>query len=222
MRWPSDRTLLKLPDLEYKFDACKGKSNNARIGTSPHLVEDKLFWLHFPKRVNPAVAVFDCHPSIAPSIQSLPRIAHIRRMWSWTLGASAYGEPRSRSRVIIVSSRVTNALADNMSPLYIFDVKLPAPISEYMRSHDGFLEGSFMVCPKDSVYINQPTPVGWISLLPGKPTFGSKTDKGVISKVSDGEAIVPTKGGKWVNRDNLRVLPTKYQVYSNEGVTFPW
>ena len=181
--------------MEYNFDAGNGKSNNARIGTVPHLVEGKLVRLCFPQRINPVLTVFDCHPSIASIILSITWFPHSRRMWPWALGASAYGEPQSRSRVIIVSSRVNNALADNMSPLYIFDVKLPAVIIEYMRSHNECLEGSFAVCPKNSVDIYQPTPVGWISLLPGKPTRGSKTDKGVISNVSDGEAIVTTKKG---------------------------
>ena len=172
--------------------------------------------------LNPTVVVFDCHPTLPPKIVTTPRFTSKRRKWPRAIESSSYGETQSRSRAILASSRLNKTASGNMDPLYILDVKLPAVISEFVRKSDEVIQGKFLVCPRNSVDINQPTPMGWISLIPECATFGAKTDRGVIEKLEERTAYISTvTGTSRMDIKTLNILLTKYQVYSQEGLTFP-
>ena len=124
--------------------------------------------------------------------------------------------------MIFVISRLKDVSSDNMAPMFIFDVRLPSVISEFLRKSEKRILGNFTIYHKYSVHINTPTPLGWISMRPGLLTFGVKTYLGVVEEVAGGTISFPDIQGAFkVSAGKLTCLPTKYQVYSQEGLTSP-
>ena len=132
------------------------------------------------------------------------------------------GGVQARPMAIIVSSRLAEVQNDNMAPMFIFDVTLPAVVGEFLRTGDKFLEGQFAINPKMSVDITQPTQLGWITLKPDFPRFGPKTNLGIVAETGDGCVIIATPTKEiTATASELITLATKYQVYSQEGLTIP-
>ena len=220
--WPSELHELHLP-IEDQLDIHSTEGfASACIGTVPRQSGDRAFTLKHLRKTNQTAVVLDCHPLLAAKTITIPWLTTGRRTWSWSIDSSSYGETQSRSRVIIVSSRLKNVSTDSISPLYIFEVKLPTVISEFMRHSCEIIQGALAVRPRHSVDVNQPTPLGWISLIPERLTHGVKTDSGVVKKVDNDIVTVSAKQGEMqMDRETLLTIPTKYQVYSQEGLTFP-
>ena len=124
--------------------------------------------------------------------------------------------------MIFVISRLKDVSSDNMAPMFIFDVRLPSVISEFLRKSEKRILGNFKIRPKNSVDIDTPTSLGWISMIPGLLKVGVKTNLGVVEEVAGHTISVPGKQGAFkVSAEKLTCLPTKYQVYSQEGLTSP-
>ena len=101
-------------------------------------------------------------------------------MWSWNVESSAYGDPKPRSREIVISSRLPIARSDNMAPIYIFDVSFHSVIREFLRKSRDSLEGVLALCPETSGDVHQPTPVGRVALPSARLCYGTKTDQGIV------------------------------------------
>lgn len=106
----------------------------------------------------------------------------------------------------------------------IFDVELPAFISEFTRHTDNFLDGPLTTCPPNSVELNQPTHTEWLTMLPEPPppTPGLKTRTAEsISKDPDSVEEWSKTGASKVAKESLQPIPSLYQVYSKEELSFP-
>ena len=176
---PSEQVLLNMPSPKLPESLQVG-AYVACVGTIPHEKGDFNFLMISLENAKPVVVVLDCHPSLSKRVLKTPRLRGGRRVWSWNLEASSYGEPQSRTRGVVVSSSLGTANTDNMAPQYITDVRLPAVISEYLRATDYFLTGTITLCPKNAPAIDQPTPLGWMSMNPETRASGAKTPQGVI------------------------------------------
>ena len=128
------------------------------------------------------------------------------------------GEPQARTRVIIASSRPPSSNTDNMDPLYIVDVRLPAVVIEFLHAPGDFLNGAISLRHKNSTSIHQPTPIGCLSMTPDTYGRTAKTSRGVVQQGEDTSVEVWAKKRlTTVSKESLHHIPTRYQVFSHEG-----
>ena len=215
MPWPSECSALgQSPGLP-----TRNPGWNVFVGSIPHNAHDLAFLHEALCAVEPVLLVVDCHPSLRFNPQSFPWLTRNRRHWDWLVSAAALGEPQARDRKFHVSTNMPGACADFMSPLFIFDVTLPAVLSEYLRTTENIphLVGDFRVSRTGNNDICQPTPLGWISLPKGVINYGTKVStpsgSGVVIALSDNEVRVDIEAMETVvPRSKCTIVPTKYQV----------
>ena len=225
LHWPSECELLglEIPQVPNFLTGC-----SVCIGTVPHLPRDHKFFAAVLAELNPMLMVVDCHPSLKFGTNTLPWLGKGRRHWSWVVSTASFGEPQARDRRIHVSTRMQGTCADTMSPMFIIDVNLPSVLSEYLRSDESFyrLEGEFCVNRVGPGDIYQPAQLGWVTLPKNKLTVGGKVTaggmSGVIVELSNTNATIETKTSTIiVSPQECVSVPTKYQVFPQEGIIFP-
>ena len=201
--WPSELSCnAEFAATNTHFPTQKG-TTHACIGTVPHLELDRKFTLGWIVSTDPLVMVLDCHPQLIGYIGDFPWFRRNRRYWSWKMEASAYGGTKARSRIVLVSSRLSDKSADHMAPMFIFDVNLPTVLIEFLRQSGNPLDGFFTISTKLSVDINQPTPLGWISMKPDALVFGPKTNLGAIGAINGDSAAVANSRGESIKIDPI-------------------
>ena len=199
----------------------------ACIGTVPHRALDFTFLQSMLKQISPHLVVLDSHPGIRFTGESTKWLTRNRRVWAWAVNAASLGEPQARERNVLVSTRITDTYADNMSPLFIFDVILPARMSEFLTSAEcrPIIQGGFKIFTNSDFDVLQPVPLGWVNMdkmvVRGlKVTY--KGENYVVCSVNNSVAAIQNKSNQFdVKCTEVAPLPTRYQVYSQEGVTFP-
>ena len=102
-----------------------------------------------------------------------------------------------------------------MAPQYMFDVRLPDVIGDFMAHSSVFLVGTMDVCSMNTVDINQPTPLGWLTLSPRKYSYGTKTPHGVtVSERVNDLQVWAKRGLSDISKKDTNFLSMRYQVYS--------
>ena len=108
------------------------------------------------------------------------------------------------------------------APMYIFDVKLPGVMSEYLRNSDNFLQGDIKFHPASSQELCQPHLVGSLTMSLDSVTPGLKTTTGTAMSIDTNTVQIWCKTGvRKVDVLSVCPSPTRYQVYSQEGLSFP-
>ena len=100
--------------------------------------------------------------------------------------------------------------------------------SEFLRSAENIprIVGDIRVSRSGTDDIYQPTQLGWINLPKGRLTHGIKVStvdgSGAVTAVSVTKATISIGASvSVVPMLGCKILPTKYQVYSQEGIIFP-
>ena len=145
------------------------------IGTLPRIQGDMRYLGKLPKAINHAAALFDGHPELGKFYGNWAGMSTNRTTWSWKVDSSMYGEPHARARLILVSSRLASGESENMEPQYVFAVRLPTVISEFMRVTREFRDGPLRICPSGSTELYQTAPMGWLNMHPGNVTMWIRT-----------------------------------------------
>ena len=145
---------------------------------------------------------------------------------------ASLGAAQSRARRVWICQTGNLPVNQHISPLYVSEVCVPENIIDYLQpleeSDDSILEGGFRITRSFVSNILEPTPLGWIQLVGNKLCVGDKvclsTAEGILASRID-----QSRSEAWVNRQrkicsnsSFTVLPTRFQVYSANGVTFPF
>ena len=95
-------------------------------------------------------------------------------------------------------------------------------MSDHVGKSCNFMEGKFAGWPRNSADPNRPVPLGWLTLPSDRVTYGTKTHHGnAASETASSSGDFPKKGAVGSEMDNIHPQPTKYKIYSQEGLAFP-
>ena len=178
----------------------------------------------------PDIIVFDSHPRLSGD-EKVGLHLNMRN-WSWLVDAAALGPPVNCIRRVTVAVSNSIYISPGMAPIYIYDVSLPISISDYLQGSEerDHILGELHVTHAEPPEGYEPTHLGWINVKRDKLSQGlkvrtAKSGDGVISgpgQQKDTWKAETKKGSQDMPAPHLLPLPTRYQVFSAKGVSFPF
>ena len=208
-------------------------TNNLAIFSQPPSPSDWDYIAFSLSLIQPLIFVFDIHPKhIITNQQSKLLGLEEGTTWTWEINSSSLGSATSRIRSVIVWAHKTFDYIPTQVPILLEIISLPTVIKEFLQTctQEQVVPGHTIIHEPNLADTDSPTLLGKIELDLPQPVVGmnilSKGEKGnIVNVLGQGsfEAIFGKDSRKYtITEGTYEPIKTTFQVYSSEGVAFPF